>query len=103
MSASRLALLSTLCAVLVFAAIIDVASAKGGGSGKGGRDTAMSKAASVPVAGTSKQVKTFKTFGGKACRSDYNRLCSGMPIGKCDLQSKVGQLSPACRAFVQTH
>lgn len=101
MSASRLALLSTLSAVLIVAVATGLASARGGGRGKGGNDAAIST--SVPVSGTPKQVKTFKTFQGKACRSDYSRLCPSMPIGKCDLQSKIQQLSPGCKAFVASH
>ena len=100
MSASRLALLSTLSAILVVTVAIDVASARGGGKGKGGADEAST---SLPVSGTAKQVKTFKTFQGRTCRSDYTRLCPRMPIGKCDLQSKIEQLSPACKAFVVNH
>jgi hypothetical protein len=101
MSASRLALVSMLSAILVVAGAIGLASARGGGRGKGGNDAPITT--SLPASGTTKQLKTFKTFGGKACRSDYTRLCPRMPIGRCDLQSKIGQLSPACKAFVVNH
>jgi len=93
-----------LYATVAFAAITGIASAKGGGGrGKGGHDAALSSGTSIPVTGNPNHVKTFKTFESKACRRDYNRLCPMTPIGKCDLQSKIEQLSPACKTFVETH
>ncbi|MET3521660.1 hypothetical protein ABID25_003506 [Mesorhizobium abyssinicae] len=49
------------------------------------------------------EAKAFKNFQGKECRSDYKRLCPMTPIGKCDLQGMIDQLSPACKAFVEKH
>jgi hypothetical protein len=49
------------------------------------------------------EAKAFKSFQGKECRNDYKRLCPMTPIGKCDLQSMINQLSPACKAFVEKH
>ncbi|PZV37602.1 hypothetical protein B5V02_15055 [Mesorhizobium kowhaii] len=49
------------------------------------------------------EAKAFKNFQGKECRPDYKRLCPMTPIGKCDLQSMIDQLSPACKAFVEKH
>lgn len=49
------------------------------------------------------EAKAFKSFQGKECRNDYKRLCPMTPIGKCDLQSMVEQLSPACKAYVEKH
>ncbi|SJM34138.1 conserved exported hypothetical protein [Mesorhizobium delmotii] len=112
MSTSRRALLSLLSATVVCAAIIGIASAKGGGGGggggrKGGRDGAMDTGTGLvtsPESGTSPvQVKTFKSFQGKACNRDYKLLCPNTPIGKCDLVGMSGQLSPKCKAFVETH
>ncbi|MER8368555.1 hypothetical protein NKJ40_16020 [Mesorhizobium sp. M0119] len=49
------------------------------------------------------EAKAFKSFQGKECKPDYKRLCPMTPIGKCDLQSMIEQLSPACKAFVEKH
>ncbi|MER9231055.1 hypothetical protein NKI56_02940 [Mesorhizobium sp. M0622] len=49
------------------------------------------------------EAKSFKSFQGKECNRDYKRLCPMTPIGKCDLQSMIEQLSPACKAFVEKH
>ncbi|MER9947672.1 hypothetical protein [Mesorhizobium sp. M0047] len=106
MSTSRRALLSMIGATVACAAISGIASAIGGGKGgKGGKDGAMDTGSGlVPASGTSpRQVKTFKSFQGKACNRDYKSVCPTTPIGKCDLQSKMGQLSPACRTFVEQH
>ncbi|MES0003046.1 hypothetical protein NKJ90_30420 [Mesorhizobium sp. M0051] len=103
MSTSRRALLSLMGATVACAAISGIASARGGG--KAGKDGAMDTGSGlVPASGTSpKQVKTFKSFQGKACNRDYKSVCPTTPIGKCDLQSKMGHLSPACRTFVEQH
>jgi hypothetical protein len=114
MSTSRRALLCLLGASVVQAAIIGFASARGGGGGgrgggrgKGGTDGAMDTGPGLvtsPASATSPaQVKTFKSFQGKACNRDYKRLCPSKPIGKCDLVGMSGQLSPNCKAFVQSH
>ncbi|MER9655193.1 hypothetical protein NKJ26_17010 [Mesorhizobium sp. M0152] len=109
MSTSRRALLSMIGATVAYAAVSGIASAKGGGGGgrggKGSKDGAMDIGSGlVPASGTSpKQVKTFKSFQGKACNRDYKSVCPTTPIGKCDLQSKMAQLSPACRTFVEQH
>ncbi|MER8744185.1 hypothetical protein NKH54_13985 [Mesorhizobium sp. M1004] len=104
MSTSRRALLSMMSATFAYAALSGIASAKGGG-GKGGKDGAMDTGPGiVPASGTSvKQVKTFKSFQGKACNRDYKRVCPSTPIGKCDLVGRINQLSPACKAFVMAH
>ncbi|WP_292546756.1 hypothetical protein [Mesorhizobium sp.] len=49
------------------------------------------------------EAKAFKDFQGKQCNRDYRRLCPMMPIGKCDLESKIEQLSLPCKAFVEEH
>jgi hypothetical protein len=49
------------------------------------------------------EAKAFKSFQGKECRNDYKRLCPGKPIGQCDLQSMIDQLSLPCKAFVEKH
>jgi hypothetical protein len=49
------------------------------------------------------EAKAFKNFQGKECNRDYERLCPMTPIGKCDLQSMIEQMSPACKAFVEEH
>ncbi|MES0139386.1 hypothetical protein NKJ88_31275 [Mesorhizobium sp. M0016] len=107
MSTSRRALLSMMSATFAYAALSSIASAKGGGGkgGKGGKDGAMDTGPGiVPASGTSvKQVKTFKSFQGKACNRDYKRVCPSTPIGKCDLVGRINQLSPACKAFLMAH
>lgn len=47
--------------------------------------------------------KAFKNFQGRECNKDYKRLCPTTPIGKCDLQSMIDQLSPQCKAYVEKH
>lgn len=42
-----------------------------------------------------------KTYQGKECKRDYKRLCPTMPIGKCNLETMMDQLSPQCRVFVE--
>ena len=42
-----------------------------------------------------------KFYDGKACRSDYKRLCGTTPRGQCDLATMMDKLSPACKALVQ--
>lgn len=42
-----------------------------------------------------------KTYTGRECRHDYKRLCPLTPIGKCDLESKMGQLTPKCKAHIE--
>ena len=107
MSTSRRALLSMMSATVAYAAISGIAFARGGGGkgGKGGKDGAMDAGPGiVPASGTSpKQVKTFKSYQGKQCNRDYKRLCPSTPIGKCDLAGRINQLSPSCKAFVETH
>lgn len=49
------------------------------------------------------EAKAFKTFSSKECRNDYKRLCPGKPIGQCDLQSMIDQLSLPCKALVEKH
>lgn len=109
MSTSRRGLLLMLGASVIYTALPVIASAKGGGGrggGKGaGRDGAMDIGPGlVPSAAANPmQVRTFKIYEGKGCRRDYARLCPMKPMGKCDLRSKIDQLSPACRAFVEHH
>ncbi|RWM09456.1 hypothetical protein [Mesorhizobium sp.] len=112
MSTSRRALLSILGASIVHAAFIGIAYPKGGGGGKGGgkgagRDGAMDTGTGLVPSSVSetnsKQVRTFKLFEGKGCRRDYARLCPTRPMGKCDLEGNIEQLSPACKAFVEKH
>ena len=107
MSTSRRALLSMMSATVAYAAISGIAFARGGGGkgGKGGKDGAMDAGPGiVPASGTSpKPVKTFKSYQGKQCNRDYKRLCPSTPIGKCDLAGRINQLSPSCKAFVETH
>jgi|SRR6476659_1827210 len=109
MSTSRRALLSILGASVVHVAFSGIASAKGGGGGgrggKGGKDGAMGIGPGLVPASTtnSMQVRSFKLFESKRCRRDYARLCPGKPMGKCDLEGKIEQLSSACRAFVENH
>ncbi|TPJ98285.1 hypothetical protein FJ872_31620 [Mesorhizobium sp. B2-5-9] len=52
---------------------------------------------------TTTDAKAFKSFQSKECKTDYKRLCPMTPIGKCDLQSMIEQLSPACKAYVEKH
>jgi hypothetical protein len=115
MSTSRRALLSMMSATVAYAAIVGIASARGGGGrgggkgggGKGGTDGAMDIGTGLPtspVSGTNPmQVRTFKIFEGRACRRDYARFCPTKPMGKCDLESMNEQLSPRCKAFVEKH
>ncbi|RWK46955.1 hypothetical protein [Mesorhizobium sp.] len=49
------------------------------------------------------EAKAFKNFQGKQCNRDYKRLCPMIPIGKCDLESMIEQLSLPCKAFVEKH
>ena len=82
MSTSRHALLFILGATVAFAAIIGIASAKGGGKG-GKHDSALSSVISPVVSGTSPvQTKALKNFTVKACSRDYKWLCPTTPIGK---------------------
>ncbi|AZO08785.1 MULTISPECIES: hypothetical protein [unclassified Mesorhizobium] len=108
MSMTRRALLSTLSASVICVAFDGVASAKGGGGGKGaGRDGALDTGTGIvpsPANATNQmQVRSFRIFEGKACRRDYMRFCPTKPIGKCDLESRVDQLSPDCKDFVAKH
>lgn len=109
---SRRTLLSILGASVVSAAFGGVVSAKGGGGrgggGRGsGRDGAMDTGPGIvpsAVSGTNPmQVRTFRIFEGKRCRGDYARLCPMKPMGKCDLESKIDQLSSRCRVLVEKH
>lgn len=110
MPTSRRALLFLMSASVICASFSGVASAKGGrgGGGKGaGRDGAMDTGTglvSSSVSGTNPaQIRTYRIFEGKGCRGDYARLCPMKPMGKCDLEGKIEQLSPRCKAFVETH
>jgi hypothetical protein len=42
-----------------------------------------------------------KTYNDKVCKKDYRRLCPNTPIGQCDLASKMSELSPGCRTYVE--
>ncbi|WP_210243347.1 hypothetical protein, partial [Mesorhizobium sp. B2-4-2] len=84
----------------------------GKGGGKGGskgssRDGAMEiETGLIPSsvnATNPTQVRSFKIFEGKGCRRDYARFCPTKPMGKCDLESQIERLSPACRDFVEKH
>src|SRR5438552_16773198 len=116
MSTSRRAFLSSHSASVVYAAIVNIASAKGGGGGRGGggkggggkgagRDGAMDIGAGLVTSQVSginpMQTRIFKIFGGKGCHRDYARLCPTKPMGRCDLESKLEQLSPRCKAFIE--
>jgi hypothetical protein len=107
---SRRMLLVMIGASVICASQGGAASAKGGrgGGGKGaGRDGAMDTETglvSSSASGTNPaQVRSYKIFEGKGCHSDYARLCPGKPMGKCDLEGRIEQLSPRCKAFVETH
>ncbi|WP_141246148.1 hypothetical protein [Mesorhizobium sp. WSM3859] len=105
MSTSRRALLFMLgTSVVLHVAFMGVASAKGGGKGAGRDGATDAKATIAPSAKANPaQVRTYKTFQGKECRRDYARLCPSKPIGKCDLQGNIDQLSAPCKTYVQQH
>lgn len=94
-------------ASIICASLSGAASAKGGGGKGAGRDGAMDTGTGlVPssASGTNPaQRRTYKIFEGRGCRNDYSRLCPTKPMGKCDLESMIEQLSPRCRSFVEKH